>query len=191
MTVLPACRRDLTLYIKWSTIFFCNQKDPSGSQSWEFYTQLLTLKESIWYLGETSCACFQAHNIGLSKNVTISPKLGSAELSYGLSWISHKTGLWPAGPVKRYLQYGNEINTGGPCWPIWVLWHKEELWGSSSMSLLIPSCHLLVPLGCELPAEVTRAFELVWYKTQSSNLRMLWWPLASNLQLKISPFLPQ
>lgn len=47
----------------------------------------MTLKESIWYLGETSFACFQAHNIGLSKNVTISPKLGSAELSYGLSWV--------------------------------------------------------------------------------------------------------
>lgn len=59
------------------------------------------------------------------------------------------------------------------------------------MPLLILFYQLLVPLGCELPTEVTDAFELVRSGTQSSNLRMLQWPLASNLQLKILPFFPE
>lgn len=75
---------------------------------------------NIGYFGVTSFACFhhQAHNIALSKNVTVSLDFGSdpelcsiAELWFLLGhW--HKSGLWLAGLVKRSFQYGNEVNTG-------------------------------------------------------------------------------
>lgn len=67
--------------------FFVIRRAPLGVTR-ELFTQLLTLNDSIGHLGVTSFACFQAHNMGLSKNVTISPKLGSdPELSIGLSWV--------------------------------------------------------------------------------------------------------
>lgn len=104
MTIFPACRRDLMLYIKWCIIFFIIRTLLGVTR--ESFTQLLTLKESTGYFGVSSFACFhhQAHNIGLSKYVTISPKLGSDPEPWLELGHCHKPGLWPAGPVRRCLQ---------------------------------------------------------------------------------------
>lgn len=176
-----------------SIIFFIIRRTLLGVTR-ELFTQLPTLKESTGHLGVTNFACFhhQAHNTGLSKNVAISPNLASdPELSYGLSWVIVTNQACGQQDQSRDVCNMEMKSTWGFLADPSECLTQGGRRGSSSMPLLIPFCHLLVPLGCEVPTEVTRAFELVWCKTQSSNLRTLWWPLASNLQLKISPFLPQ
>lgn len=123
-------------------IFFHNQENPSGSHVRVIL--LVTLKVAIGHFGVTIFACFhhQADNIGLSKNVTVSLDFGShpepcstAELCFLLDhW--HKSGLQLSGPVWRWRQCGGSSLT--------LDW-EEGVWGSSSMSLLIPFCQLFVP----------------------------------------------